>query len=65
MSCECGMYATTEECYNCNPKWDASQILCLKKEEVILLSEHLKHEYMTHEEPIRSLLVKIYQFANE
>lgn len=41
-----------------------TKFLALTKEEVIILANHLKNEYMTHEEPVRSLLVKIYQFAD-
>ena len=39
--------------------------LILSKEEVKILSQHLMNEYLTHEEPARSVLLKIHQFANE
>ena len=41
------------------------QVLELTKEEVKILSQHLMNEYLTHEEPARSVLLKIHQFANK
>ncbi len=41
----------------------STDYLILHKDEVVILTRHLRNEYLTHHEPERSLLLKIYQFA--
>lgn len=40
-------------------------LLMLTKNEAIILSNHLKNEYLTHEEPARSVLLKVHHFADK
>ena len=67
-------YKHPKVCDNCgytefkfSPKnlGENNEILKLTKEEVKILSQHLMNEYLTHEEPARSVLLKIHQFANK
>ena len=40
-------------------------VLMLTKHEAKILSNHLKNEYLTHEEPARSVLLKVHHFADK
>lgn len=51
-------------CFGKITLWNTPKLI-LNREEAKILTEHLKNEYLTHEEPARSVLLKIHNFTNK
>jgi hypothetical protein len=71
MTCEyCGNSITSSKCTCYISNHEALSRapvigLMLLTADVKILSDHLKNEYLTHDEPARSVLLKIHSFADK
>ena len=59
--CNHPLVSAKDRCLQCG---EYNPALKLSLDEVTILADYLKNDYLTHDEPARSILLKIHQFAN-